>query len=421
MPGSYYGYDFNPDEWKQAGWSGLAGGVQGMQGANTWAETLMGLSGGYQHGMEGSLETSLKAREEQQKQAEIEAQKAAEDRASGVMSDWAMGQIPPELQSGLAPPEAFATPEDRAKYLQGQAGTAQTSAMTSHRHEIIKEAIKRLGHEPTGDPETDAKFLDELTQQQSKPEGMTPYQQRMTDLRQQEIDSASGRRGEADASRSEAEAQQEHLAGYLYSQLPDDAKANLPKPYGTDLPTSELVKMYQKALGQQTGMGDERVQQVLGEDYTGVPSIDNPNARERIQSSWYDEQGDGTAVDAANGGLGQVGTGKTSSDMSRAAPSVAPGMPRSGQPKKAQPAGSMPTGGKTPTATEHENPAVLSDKGLEGLLRSTGVPPARAQSFLQNPVLASTVRQKWAEAKTQKDRDAVRAWLVSKLQGFSFQ
>ena len=58
---------------------------------------------------------------------------------------------------------------------------------------------------------------------------------------------------------------------------------------------------------------------------------------------------------------------------------------------------------------------VAAVQGLGNLLRSTGLPQPKIESFLSNPALSTGLRQRWAAANTEAERQQVRVDFIAML------
>lgn len=415
MPNTWYGYEFTPEEWQQARWGGLEGGLAGMQGASTWAETWMGLGTGMAKGMDASLATSLKTRQAREEQAAAEELAARKDAAAREQILFYKNRIPDELEEGMGSDSMFATPQEAAEHWRGQSELFEKKQTEDAQYEVIKEALDRAGIPSTGDPKQDADRLKkwgEVSVQAQAP--MNEYQRESLKLRQDEAARAEAERAEADAEAEQEELGNFRIANRIYYSLPEAQRRSLPSPQDFSGTTEQLLDLYDKAVQQGPSMSEEKKQEILGDAYTGEPDVDNPIAR-RILEYEVDEGmagedvGDGEEIDPFTQSM------NTLKKYTKAIPSQAPGMPVAGAPKKDQPKEAIPTNAGPSKVAHNENPAHLTDQGLQNVLTSIGVSLVDARSFLANPQLSLTFRQKWASAKTPAARAEVRAELQAKL------
>lgn len=371
---SYWGYDFDDEDWAQARSGGLAGAIRGMQGADNWWDTLTGMAGGFRGGMERSLAGTMemdqrRAAEEEKRARELEAEmeRQRQMEAAQAQVDWARGVLPDDLEAGLIPDAGFASPVEQAKYMGEQTEAYKAAQLKNADAETVRDALIDMGIRPTGDAAIDRKRLEAAT----KPEApMTEYQRRSLSLREQSLARS--------IAEDEEEEQEELDADYRSTDMYRRLRG---LPLDPNSPGSLREAAEAKKLS------DAAMRRILGDDYTGVASIDEPAVR-AIQRERRE-------------------SGETSAKPPVTSPVVnkpaAPGMPHSHQPK---PSEALPTSGPPSKVNVVTNDAALTDKGLQNILQDVGLPPARMQSFMSSG-MSVAFKQEWARARTPQERAAI--------------
>lgn len=390
MP-TWNGYDFDDETWRSSRRGGISGMAEALIGAdeNDLGEMLLRMGVGFRQGRERSLVDSLRAQEterrrllEDEERARVQAERdrvaqerQAEIDAANNMRGFLEPQIAglsPEEAAQLPPPEAFSSPQDYNDAVSGFLASRRQRQTVDAEDAEMDALFSELGLRRTGVKEVDRKLLESAL----LPEKPDTAAARLAFDREKEG---------YDRTRDEINDKR-----WLFGQELEDAETQFEAGPETQAfaPGLEVtippVPVSRRGIAGDVGLAPP----VPAAPRAAPPPAPTPKL------------GLGVELDAQTlrGPWGGLGTPKKRVTARGPAQRV-----------------DVPTNGREPVATEVPNERALSPEQLTGVLGEVGVPPDGARLLSIDQGMSTLIRQEWAKATTDAERQAVKARLRAHL------